>query len=541
MDVFLFYLLNVNKDLIRSLRPTTALDTYQGSTKEFHEDGLYSTLTFGPIGSERRETTFSYIDVGIGIISPAIAMTLYELKHLYKDILAGQKYAVWNPKTKDFETAAPTDPGANTGYAFFMSHYNELTPAPNQSQLRQQNIDLFNKYREVAVSRYVLVVPAGIRDLEVVDGDRDREIDINPLYRKLISISRAVPNIGGGNSAAMDTTRWAIQRAFEEIYQYWFDLLDGKKGFARGKFAQRRLFNGTRNVISPMDPSSTVVDRADEIRPTDTILGLFQGLKSILPVAIHAIRTRYLPMLLGADGLMYLVDKKTFRRESVFVHPKEYDRFATDEGVERLIESFRDPHIRHKPIEVHGRYLALIYNDGRCFKIFYNIQDLPDDRNRKYVRPLTYAELLYLSGYDVWNNYFTVVTRYPVAGQGSTYASTIRLTTTAKVKCLYELEDDWVTRKDQPATDFPIRCLDEFVSTMSPHPSRLADMQADHDGDTCSADSAYTDEALQENRQKTKEITFWVSSAKKLNVDINVDTIKRTVHNLLADPNEEEL
>ena len=51
----------------------------------------------------------------------------------------------------------------------------------------------------------------------------------------------------------------------------------------------------------------------------------------------------------------------------------------------------------------------------------------------------------------------------------------------------------------------------------------------------------HLDEALAENRQKTKEITFWVSSAKKLNVDINVDTIKRTVHNLLADPNEEEL
>lgn len=538
MNWLSFYLLNVDRQLVSKLRPTTALDTYQGATKEFHPDGLYSTITFGAIGSERRDVSFSYIDVGIEIISPAIAFALYDLKHLYKDILAGKRYAVWDEKKKDFFPASPTDPGAKTGYSFFMSKYMEIVPEPNQSLKRQSNIDLFNKFKDIARSRYVLVAPAGIRDLEVTPDKQEREVDINKLYKKVLSTARIVPTLGNNkDSATMDTTRWALQRAFEDVYLYFFDFLDGKKGYFRGKMAQRRLFNGTRNVLAAMDPSSAVMDRPDEIRPTDTVMGMFQGMKSILPVSIHFVRTRYLPKTLGADQTMFLVNKKSLTQEIVYVKSDDYDLFSTDEGAERLIESFRSDHIRHKPIEVQGRYLALIYNNGKEFKVLHSINDLPSGRDRKHVRPMTYAELLYLSGYDVWNDYFSIITRFPVAGQGSTYSSTIRLTTTATVKMLYELEEDWQTRKERPATDFPIRSVKEFVSTMAPHPSRLAGMQADHDGDTGSGDSVYTDEALEENRQMMTKASYWVTGDGKLRVDVgSKDLIDLVMVNMLGDP-----
>lgn len=538
MNWLSFYLLNVNRQLVGSLRPTTALDTYHGATKEFHPDGLYSIQTFGPIGSERRDLTFSYFDVGIDIISPAVAMALYDLKHLYKDVMAGKRFAVWDDKLKDFFPAAPTDQGAKTGYSFFMSKYADLTPAPNKSTKRQKNIDLFNKFRDIACSRYVLIVPAGMRDLEVTPDGQEREVDLNKLYKKVLSTGRIVPTLGNfKDSATMDNTRWALQRAFEDVYIYLFNFLDGKKGYQRGKVAQRRLFNGTRNVLAAMDPSSTVMGRPDEMRPTDTIMGMFQGMKSILPVSIHYVRSRYLPATIGADQTMYLVDKKSLNREVVYVRPQDYDMFSTDEGVERLIEKFRSDHIRHKPIEVQGRYLALIYNDGKTFKIFHDINDLPPDRDRRHVRPITYAELLYLSGYDVWNDYFTIVTRFPVAGQGSTYSSTIRMTTTAMVKMLYELEDDWKTTKEKPATDFPLRSVKEFISTMAPHPSRLDGLKADHDGDTGSGDSVYTKEALEENRKMMTKGSYWVTGDGKLRVDAgSKDLIDLVMVNMLGDP-----
>lgn len=537
MDWITFSLLNVNKQSLARIRPITVLDTYEGATKNFHDEGLFSTTIFGPIGSEQRDTTFGHIDVNVEIISPSVALTLFELKRLYKDVMSGKRYAVWNESTKDFEPAAPGDDGANTGYSFFIKHFNELKPKETESLIRQQSIDVLNKFRDIALSRYVLVMPAGLRDLEVNDGSgQEKEDDINPMYRKLISTAKNIPNLGNKNNPIVDAARWRLQETFCEIYKYLFNYLDGKKGYIRSKWTKRNISNGTRNVISSMDASSPVMDREDEIRPTDTIMGLFQGIKSLLPVAIHAIRTTYLPPVDAGNGSLYLIDKKTLKKKMVTVSPEDYDKYTTDEGIEKLINMFRTPEYRHKSVTVNGDYLALIYNNGKEFKIFYDIDELPEDKLRKHVTPITYTELLYLSGYSRWNDYFTVVTRYPVAGDGSTYSSTIRLTTTARTSMVYEFEDDWTTRKTKPAVDFPDRTVDEFITSMALHPTRLKGLTADFDGDTSSGDSVYTDDALEENRSMKRKVSFWVGNDGELTVDITVDTIERTVFNLLADP-----
>ena len=531
------YLLNVDGNMVSKMRPTKSLDTYVGATKDFHEDGLYSVLTYGPIGSERRDVTFSYIDIGVEIISPIICLAIFDLKHLYRDILSGKRFAIWDDKLKDFVSADATASGAGTGYHFFMSKWKELTPAENESLQRQQTLDLFNKYRDIALSRYVLVYPAGLRDLEVGPDGRENDPEINKLYRKLLSTSRLVPS-GSRVDSTLDAARWALQRTFNDIFLLLFNLEDGKKGKIRGKFAARNIMNGTRNVLSCMDTSSVVLGRPDEVRPTDTIVGLYQGMKSLWPVAIHAVRTRYAASAVGGDGQLNLVNKKTLQREIVLVKPVMYDLLATDEGIEKVINSFKVQERRHKPFEIANHYLALIYNDGKNFKIFYDIRDLPAGYDRNLVSPLTLAELLYLSGYDIWNDYFSLVTRFPVSGQGSTYSSTIRMTTTRSVKMLYELMDDWETKSEKPATDFPLRSEDEFVSSMAPHTSHLAVwlLNADFDGDTGSNDSLYTDEALEENREKMEDPSFWIGAGGKLTIDIETTLIELTMASLLADP-----
>lgn len=531
------YLLNVDSTMVSKMRPTTSLDKYVGATKDFHEDGLYSILTYGPIGSERRDLTFSYIDVGVEIISPIICLALFDLKHLYRDVISGKRFAIWDEKLKDFMAADATTPGANTGYNFFISKWKELTPAENESLQRQQTLDLFNKYRDIALSRYVLVYPAGLRDLETGPDGRENDPEINKLYRKLLSTSKLVPH-GAKVDSSLDAARWALQRAFNDIFILLFDMEDGKKGKIRGKFAARNIMNGTRNVLSCMDTSSVVMGRADEVRPTDTLVGLYQGLKSLWPVAIHAVRTRYVASAIGGDGQMNLVNKKTLQREIVFVKPAQYDLFATDEGIEKLINSFRVQERRHAAVEVANHYLALIYNDGKNFRVFYDIRDLPAGYDKKLVSPITLAELLYLSGYDIWNEYFSLVTRFPVSGQGSTYSSTIRMTTTRATRMLYELMDDWESKSEKPATDFPLRSEEEFVSSMAPHTSHLAAwlLNADFDGDTGSNDAIYTDEALEENKAKMEDPSFWIGADGKLTIDIETSLIELTMASLLADP-----
>ncbi|EIP7032326.1 hypothetical protein LRU95_002342 [Salmonella enterica] len=531
-----FYLLNVNKSLVSTLKPITTTDTFAGMTKNFHPEGLYSTEIFGPVGKEERDATFAYIDVKLEIISPTVALALFGLKQLYEEICSGRRYATWNEKEKDFEPALPTDAGADTGYTFFMKHYQELTPARNTSLRRDDTLDFFFKFRQYSLSRYVLVLPAGLRDLMIRQDGRDQEEEINPIYRRLITLSRAVPEKAQA-STITDPVRWRIQSTFNEIWDYFFTLMDGKRGYARSKVTSRKIMNGTRNVLSSAQVGSIEMGREDQIRATDTRQGLLQTLKALLPVAQHYIRERYLANIRAGDGNLYGVNVKTFKREFLEVSGKVYDQYATDEGIEKLINRLEDRPARHQPLYIDkNHYVALIYQDDKRFKVFYDIDELPSDFKRENVSGITLVELLYLSGYDIWNDYFAFVTRYPVAGRGSTYSSTIRLETTTPSTMKTELDENWEPKSGKPAISFPLRHINDFVESMAVHPSRLGGLGGDYDGDMTSSNAIMSEEALEENRKWLDSREYWFDTSGRFKMNPTNDVIDRTLAALLKPP-----
>lgn len=528
-------LINLLPSLLGRLKPVTVLDTYEGATKDFHNEGLYSTEIFGAIGSEARDTTFSFVDLKTTILSPAYALTLYELKQLYKGIQSGARFAIWDDELKDFVPASAGDEGADTGYSFFMSKFKELAPKRTKSLIRNNNIDLIDKFRDVAANANVLILPAGLRDLQVTDGGRDKEDEINKLYRSLLAQARLVPEGKGRFDKSADKVRWSMQETFNEIYKYIFAILEGKGGFIRGKVAKRNIRHGTRNVLSSMNPVSPVMGRADAVRSTDTFVGLYQGVKALEPIAVNKIRTRYIDDIDGGPGKLWLVNKDTLKRELVDVSSEDYDRLITNEGIEALINKFKDIENKHSPVRIAKHFVKLIWIGDDSFRIFNDIDDLPDGFKRKDVFPLSYAELIYLSGYDVWNDYFILPTRYPVAGDGSTFSSTLRISTTTTSSMKYELESDWKERREKPAIEFPKREVAEFVSSMILATHRLAGMAADFDGDTGSGDSVMTNEALAENRERMNDVSYWVRPDGSLTMDVGNDLVNRTIHNLMAE------
>ena len=504
-----FYLLNVNKNLVRDLREVTVTDSFYGMTKNFHPEGLYSTDIFGLVGREERDERFAYLDVKLDIISPTLCLGLFSLKQLYEEICSGRRYAVFDEKLKDFVPAQPNVKGAGTGYSFFIKYYNQLQPGRNTSLRRDDTVDFFEKFRNIGLSRYVLVLPAGLRDMQFKDGDREQEDEITPIYRSLMALARAVPE-RNATSELTDTVRWKLQQKFNELWMHVFSVLDGKGGFARRKVTSRKLQDGTRNVLASFTTGSKVMGREDQVRPTDTRMGLMQGLKALLPVAQFHIRTRYLSNILAGDGHLYGVNSKTLKREMVKVPGKVYDLFSTDDGMETLINRFRDKERRHKSVMIDNtHYVALIYRDKQSFKVFYDIDDLPAGKSKDNVSPITLAELLYLSGYDVWDDYFMRVTRFPVAGRGSNYTATIRLETTTVSTFRRELGEDWETLSTKAAKSFPERDCPEFVEAMAPHPSRLVGLAGDYDGDTGSGNAVFSEEALEENRKWVNSRAYW--------------------------------
>lgn len=530
-----FYLLNVDRKLVSHLQEVKTTDTYVGLTKNFHPEGLYSTSIFGPIGSDERDNTFAYIDTKLEIISPTVCLGLFGLKELYKEIASGKRFAIWNSKTKDFEPALPSDKGADTGYNFFIEHYKELTPPRNESLSRNETIDFFNKFRDISLTRYVLVLPAGNRDLMIKQDGREQEDEVAKMYRRVISLSKALPD-RNLRKELTDPVRWKLQNAYNDIWMHFFSIQDGKGGWARRKVTTRRIQDGTRNVLSAHPTGSKYMGREDQIRPTDTRVGILQGLKSLLPVAQYYIRTRYLSKIKAGDGNLYGINKKTLKREFLPVSGKVYDLFTTDDGIEKIINEFKTKEVRKRPLMIDtDHYVALIYQDSKTFKVFFDIGELPENFDKSKVRPMNLAELLYLSGYDVWNDYFSFVTRYPVTGRGSTYSSTIRLDTTVRSLFLYELEDDWTTLKSKPATSFPDPTMDEFVDSFAPHPTRIKGLGADHDGDTGSVNSVFSDEALEENRRYIRTRRYWFNNRGRLKINLVDDVAERVINTLLKD------
>ena len=73
-------LLQLTETSARNLRPITTLDTFDGATKNFNTNGLFSNEIFGANGDKIRLRRFAYIDMKLPIMHPLVFRTLGRLK-----------------------------------------------------------------------------------------------------------------------------------------------------------------------------------------------------------------------------------------------------------------------------------------------------------------------------------------------------------------------------------------------------------------------------------------------------------------------------
>lgn len=478
----------------RSLPEIRSLDIYERQDHlNFHPEGLYSTDIFGRMGDVRRDNQFAFIDMKVAVLHPVIFKTLTTMRALYKNILSGKTYAIWNEKINDFEASNAQD--GKTGYAFFMSHFKALSLKRNRSKKRDLKIDLIEKYKDTATVKHLIVIPAGLRDLENTDSGRVKEDEINDLYRRALSIAKTISVTQGNLEGELfNSVRWSMQLAFNQIYETLRTMIEGKRGFIQSKWGRRKIFNGTRNVISAMTTSA--VSSGDPKMPDvhDTMVGLYQTLKGCLPLSIFCIRQGLIGEVFSqSDAGVRLIDPKTLKLVTVDVDPATVDKMSSAEGIEQLINQFQDRHFRNRHASINDHYLGLIYDNGVEVRIFNDINQMPDDRDLSHVRPVTWAELFYLSCYERFNAVKCVVTRYPVTGIGSTYYSRVylRTTTTGLVRLVlndvWERDEERLLAKEMPNTDH----ADSYMDSAMVHGSRLIGLGGDYDGDMISVNYLY--------------------------------------------------
>lgn len=485
--------------LENKILPVTSALIFEPSTNNFHEDGLYSETIFGPVGSPDRMKRFGYIELNTVIFNPKIFKLIVQLKSLYKDIMSGATYAKFNPVIKDFERVVG-DPlleeNTGTGFSFFLKHFFDINFRRTESSKRDERISVVEKYKDRALFSRYLVEPAGLRDISNDSSGRLVQDDINKLYNSLLLYTRSIPK--GSRSPLYDHVRYQIQSKAQEIYEYIENFLDGKRGFIQGSFARRKVAMGTRNVITAATFVASGPEDPQLLKTDDVMVGVYQTVKGLQPSAKNAWFSIFGNPIFKPEPVtrVALSDPKTFELVYTTISPETRNDWMSSEGIDDLINSLRNTGLRHKPVmipDTDGKMyaLTLVYDDGDEIGLFRSIKDLeskwPRPINKKKIRPITYIEIFYLIAETISVGKHVMVTRYPVIEQGSSYPAKIHVVSTTPSRYVELIDLISPVQSKTPLRQYPVLGA-SYMDAMMVHPSKLAMLGGDHDGDKCSAE-----------------------------------------------------
>lgn len=491
-------LLFLNNENTRSIGLVKELSIFESSSNNFNPNGLFSTEIFGRVGSEERNSRYGYINLHIKVLHPMLYKQIITLKKLYENIMLGKAYAKFDNSIKDFIACNANE--GDTGYEFFLKNFKKIKLEDNGSDSRLFKLKLLNKFNieDMLIDKF-LVLPAGLRDYTINDAGKPSEDEVNDLYRKLMIATNTLVNINTVTSdiKMLDPIRMKIQLATLAIHEHFLSLMDGKKKFIQGKWSKRAIRDSTRNVITPSVPNIIdLTDKKHNISTVNTIIGLYQYAKAINPITKFNINTKFLNYIFDpTSNSATLIDKKTLKNVNVELKPKTKDQWMSDEGLNNIINKMAQEEIRSEPIEVEDYYLALIYDNGKDIRLVINTSAIPENIDKKYLRPITYAELIYLAIYKDVNKYPGFLTRYPVTNVGSIYPSIPYLKTTAKGRKVNILDIDW--NVIDTVVEYP-KIGETFYNSLSPNSKHLAALDADFDGDKCSYTIVFSEESCNE-------------------------------------------
>lgn len=482
LDPFKIELLLPTRNDLQGVKKVQVMDIMEGFTKNFHPDGLFSAEIFGKVGEERRSKTFAYIDLNLKIFHPLIYKVIVDLKALYGEIMAGKSYAVFDDQLGDFVKSNIAE--GETGYEFFVKHFDKLKFEKSNSISRKVYIQFVEKYRNAPYIEQLIIMPAGLRDYTVDEDGKPSEDELNGMYRSIMAVSSLMQNVNvSKNPEMVDASRANLQVKVFELYRHIMGLLLGKGKLIQGSFLSRKVSNTTRNVISSYIPNVTSFGDPSSVGPSDTVIGLYQYLRDIMPLVVFHLKNKYMyKVFSGTNTDMTVVDPKTFKKKQVGLNAKAYNSWMTYEGIEKICDNFSQENMRDYPVMIGKDYLGLVYKgDDMTFKFIQDIDEVPEGRSKKSVTPITMAELLYMAVYEEANESYGWSTRYPVTQFGSTFPGTIYLKTTSNSEVRYELDDGW-EKIPIMAKSFPVKGS-EFFNSLSVPASRIPRAGADYDGE----------------------------------------------------------
>ena len=491
------------------LKEVTSYNIYKTGTNIFDENGLFSEFIFGSISSPERITNLGYISLNCDVLQPTIYYILKNIKRLYIDILNGTKYAIFNSITKNFELSLEDDYNADTGFNFFISNLYNLKIPKSKSDVKNQYIEVFNKYKDkhILTTDKLLVMPAGLREI-TKDTKKLARDSINQIYINILSLSNAIDK-KLQKDKIYDNVKLMIQNKIINIFDYVTNILKGDSGYLLDKYADRNVALGTRNVLSIDIKTSNSVDSKDNLGPNDVGLSLLQFIKAYQPFIIYNYKTYLSSIINKISRVCNATNPKTFKQTTIYVSSNEAYKHTDNKGIEALLNNMKYENFRNKPITIKSdkdiNYYILIKYDLDSI-VFWadNIDELKDRLStyynikidKKKVEPITWYEFLYFIAYtSIENkNKTNCSTRYPVIQPESIKPSFSKVYTTAPSRNI-TLVLKGNNKKELPR--YPILGK-KSVESMITNVLTYSGFGADTDGDQLSSTGIYSEDSNEE-------------------------------------------
>jgi DNA-directed RNA polymerase beta' subunit len=215
-----------------------------GSQGQFDKNGLWSETIFGLNGTKERRTQFGYINLKTKIIHPELYKLLLNSLILLKPSINGDKYI----NIKDGLIIETNEDNGNTGLLYIINNFDkiDLKNKDNYKINKHNNIDYISKIKNNIVINKWIVLPAGIRDMNLNTKNMVFS-DINNLYIELINNTQMIsPSL---DDLMLETLLLKIQNIVMQISIWIKFRMKGKEGIFRNSLMKKVMDYTARCVI----------------------------------------------------------------------------------------------------------------------------------------------------------------------------------------------------------------------------------------------------------------------------------------------------
>lgn len=217
-------------------------NSFIGNAMSFDENGLWSEIIFGNVGTRERRTRFGFINLNSVMINPVMYKAILTSSEYIRNIIHEKERYV----LKKDGTFTQSDIG-DTGILFFLNNVNKIDFESIAKKDKKDTGRFIAKNKDLIFIKQYLIMPAGIRDFSTQKKDTKQfSSEINEIYERIITINNQLRDQSDDDLRQILVI--TLQKMMNSAFEWIRTRFSGKQGIMRGTLLKRTLDYSARIV-----------------------------------------------------------------------------------------------------------------------------------------------------------------------------------------------------------------------------------------------------------------------------------------------------